>query len=61
MTIRKRHPHTEPANSWLAFLCHRCGRFFRAQGVHLHCVRCISAAAAAGVIGSEFIGEASGS
>lgn len=48
-------------DAWFALLCERCTRFFRTQGIKRHCVRCISEAAKRGVVGSEFIGEVSGS
>jgi hypothetical protein len=52
-------PPPDP-NAWIAFLCRRCDRPFKVQGIARHCTRCISAAAALGVTGSEWIGEASG-
>lgn len=46
--------------AWISLLCHRCEMPFRFQGIARHCVRCISGAAFAGVVGSEWIGECSG-
>ena len=52
-------PPPDP-DAWLTWLCRRCDHLFRFQGIARHCTRCIAAAATAGVIGSEYIGEASG-
>jgi hypothetical protein len=52
-------PPPDP-NVWHTWLCHRCQHPFKYQGIARHCTRCIHAAATAGVIGSEWIGEVSG-
>jgi hypothetical protein len=46
--------------AWISMLCHRCEQPFKFQGIARHCVRCISGAAFAGVVGCELIGEVSG-
>lgn len=52
-------PPPDPT-AWITLLCRRCDTPFKYQGIALHCVKCIKAAADVGVIGSEHTGEASG-
>jgi hypothetical protein len=52
-------PRPDPA-AWLSLICERCEQPFKFRGIARHCVICISQAAACGVVGSEWIGEASG-
>jgi hypothetical protein len=52
-------PPPDP-QAWITLLCRRCDQPFKYQGIALHCVRCIKAAADVGVLGAETLGEVSG-
>jgi hypothetical protein len=47
-------------HAWHRFICQRCTKHYRVQGISRVCINCVAAAAAVGITETQWIGEASG-